>query len=133
MIKKSYWKPLGVGGAVGLLALGCFWWMQKEKVNPVKPMGVQSGTATIHITEDGFVPTETQITPGTVVRFINDDEYWHWPASDPHPTHTFYSEIDPQEPVAPKASWEVTVTKPGIWGLHDHLAPYIIGTLTVVE
>jgi plastocyanin len=133
MIKKSYWKPLGVGGIIGLLALGGFLWWYTRGSSEVSSSVVQSGVATVRITEDGFNPAELTVTPGTVIRFTNDDEYWHWPASDPHPTHTFYSEIDPLEPVAPGTSWEVTVTKPGAWGLHDHLAPYIIGTLTVIE
>jgi len=134
MNNKSVWKRIGVGGAMGIMVVGgALWWSHKTTSPSVVSYETQSGIATVHITEEGFTPSELKVTAGTVVRFVNDDQYWHWPASDPHPTHTFYSEIDPREPVAPDTSWEVTVSKPGTWGLHDHLAPYIIGTLTVVE
>jgi plastocyanin len=87
--------------------------------------------STITIVEDGFVPDTLTVKAGTTVKFVNRDTYWHWPASDPHPSHTFYSELDPRQPVKPGDTWTVTLTKPGKWGIHDHLAPYIVGTIIV--
>lgn len=86
---------------------------------------------TIVITEEGFTPESLKVAVGTTVKFVNNDTYWHWPASDPHPSHTFYSELDPKEPIKPSTTWEVTLTKVGSWGIHDHLAPYVTGTIIV--
>ena len=97
-----------------------------------KPMPEEKGDGkTILIKEDGFYPSDITVPSGTTVKFINKDTYWHWPASDPHPSHTFYSELDPKSPIKPGDTWTVTLTKQGKWGIHDHLAPYVIGTLTV--
>ncbi len=93
--------------------------------------GDKTDGSTIVMVQDGFSPDSLTVKVGTTVKFVNRDTYWHWPASDPHPSHTFYSELDPKQPVKPGDTWSVTLTKPGKWGIHDHLAPYVIGTVTV--
>lgn len=89
--------------------------------------------STILIREDGFFPDTLTVRSGTTVKFVNEDKYWHWPASDPHPSHTFYSELDPREPIKPGGIWQVMLTKPGKWGIHDHLAPYVVGQIIVTN
>lgn len=113
---------------IALVILAILAWGYKKKAE--KPEIVQDGK-TITILEDGFVPESLTVPVGTTVRFVNQDAYWHWPASDPHPSHTFYSELDPRKPIGPNTTWEVTLTNAGTWGIHDHLAPYITGTITV--
>ena len=93
----------------------------------------REGETVIKITEDGFSPSEIKIKLGTKVRFVNESKYWHWPASDLHPTHTLYSEFDPKKPFGPGEEWSFTFDKAGDWYFHDHLSPYITGKVSVVE
>lgn len=85
----------------------------------------------IRIQDNGFLPEVLRVKQGTKVRFINETQEWRWPASDPHPTHTFYSEFDPQKPIGPGEEWRFSFNNPGEWGFHDHLAPYLTGTIIV--
>ena len=87
----------------------------------------------VKMTDDGFVPSEIKIKAGETIRFVNKGKYWHWPASDLHPTHTLYPEFDPRKPVGPGEEWAFTFEKIGEWGFHDHLSPYITGKVVVVE
>lgn len=89
----------------------------------------------VHITmgQDEYEPSEVTIKKGTTVVFTNKSPDWRWPASNLHPTHDIYPEFDPKEPVAPEGSWSFQFDKSGSWRMHDHLAPYITGTITVEE
>ena len=92
-----------------------------------------SGVATVRITKDGFFPEEIRVTKGTTVIFENKDEYWHWPASDIHPSHSIYPEFDPGGAIGPGKNWEFIFDRVGEWGYHDHLSPYIVGKIIVIE
>jgi len=93
-----------------------------------------SGEAILRMTKDGFIPTTLRVTQGTVVRFVNEDEqFWHWPASDFHPTHMVYPEFDPHEALEPNQEWSFTFEEIGQWNMHDHLIPSIIGIIIVIE
>jgi plastocyanin len=95
-------------------------------------MNAETGTVII-MSDDGFEPTTLNIKVGDTVKFINKSKYWHWPASDLHPTHTLYPEFDPRKPVGPGEVWEFTFEKKGNWHLHDHLSPYVTGKIIVEE
>ncbi len=128
-MKKSI---VAIGGVVLVCLVGSgvvFGLSQRNKAQ--KMPQVKLDGKTIVITEDGFTPESITVAVGSTIKFVNSDTYWHWPASDPHPSHTFYSELDPKQPIKPGTTWEVTLTKSGTWGVHDHLAPYIIGAVTV--
>lgn len=93
-----------------------------------------SGETILRMTKDEFIPSTLRVTKGTVVKFVNEDEqFWHWPASDLHPTHTLYPEFDPRQAIAPKQEWSFTFEKIGTWSMHDHLIPYVNGIIIVVE
>ena len=94
---------------------------------------VYSGEAVIRITDDGFNPQEIRITRGTKVSFVNESEVRRWPASDLHPTHTIYVAFDSQKPIAPGEEWRFVFEKTGKWNMHDHLAPYLVGTIYVTD
>ena len=94
---------------------------------------VYSGEAVIRITDDGFNPQEIRITRGTKVSFVNESEVRRWPASDLHPTHTIYVAFDSQKPIAPGEEWSFVFEKTGKWNMHDHLAPYLVGTIYVTD
>lgn len=82
---------------------------------------------------EGFSPDSLIIEKGTTVEFVNMKGGPAWPASDPHPAHTTYSDFDSREPVVNGESWSFTFNNLGVWSFHDHLSPYFIGKITVVE
>jgi plastocyanin len=88
-------------------------------------------TKTIEVNESGFTPNTISVRKCTTVTFKNTGTTDHWPASDPHPTHTGYPGFDPKQPVASSSSWTFTFNKSGTWGYHDHLAPDHHATITV--
>ena len=96
----------------------------------IKMPPVVEGTV-LTLTSDGFVPAELRVKVGERITFVTTTGKPFWPASDPHPSHTFHPELDPEKPVPPETSWSFTTTKPGTWRYHDHLAPYYTGTLIV--
>jgi hypothetical protein len=83
------------------------------------------------MTNKGFDPKSVKVRSGDTVVFENVDEEAHWPASDPHPTHTDYPEFDPKKPVEPNTEWSFTFDKPGEWKYHDHQNPYLKGEIIV--
>lgn len=93
----------------------------------------KSGTTTILMGENDYVPNTLIVKKGTKVIFMNTTPAARWPASNLHPSHEIYPEFDPKEPVLPGKSWEFEFKKIGTWEMHDHLAPYITGTVTVTE
>lgn len=99
--------------------------------NESQKQAVYSGEAVIRMTDDGFRPQEIYITRGTKIRFVNESEIRRWPASDLHPTHTIYAAFDPKNPIAPGEEWSFVFEKTGKWNMHDHLAPYLVGTIYV--
>jgi plastocyanin len=85
----------------------------------------------VTITDKGFSPSKLTVEAGTIVTFINKSTKSRWPASNPHPQHTDYSEFDARMQVAPGSSWSFTFDKPGTWKYHDHLHPELSGTIIV--
>ncbi len=83
--------------------------------------------------EDSYAPVDFEVKKGTKVRFVNESGTLRWPASDLHPSHLIYPEFDSKEPVKNGDSWEFEFDKAGEWSYHDHLAPYITGTIKVSE
>ena len=95
---------------------------------------VQSGTAEIDITSAGFSPAAITVKSGTVVTFKNLDSAQHWPASNPHPTHTDLPGFDALKGLATGETYSFTFTQVGTWGFHDHLNPIENhGSVTVVQ
>lgn len=86
----------------------------------------------ISMTPEGFEPKEVEIHFGEIIIFQNNDTRDRWPASNFHPTHSLYSEFDPQEPVEPGTSWSFKFEREGVWRMHDHLFPHMTGTITVL-
>ena len=122
-------KTIGIAISIICIVIG-LWFVWGRATKAKTPDRALDGK-TVSIEEDGFYPDQLTVSAGTTISFVNDDKYWHWPASDPHPSHTFYSELDPREPIKPGGTWQVTLIKPGTWGIHDHLAPYVIGQIVV--
>lgn len=91
------------------------------------------GRSEVHIvlTEEGFEPPYARISLGTTVIFTTTRPHAFWPASNPHPQHTLYPELDPKEPIPANGSWTFVMRKPGLWGYHDHVRSYYTGMLSV--
>lgn len=85
----------------------------------------------IHITDKGFSPDTITVNLGGEVSFYNLDKEPHWPASDPHPTHTIYPEFDPKTQIEVDKEWKFVFNKPGAWGFHDHYNPQFVGKVIV--
>ncbi|MBI5614194.1 cupredoxin domain-containing protein [Candidatus Gottesmanbacteria bacterium] len=94
---------------------------------------VVTNSVTISMREDEYIPNSLTVKKGTKVVFFNATSVARWPASNLHPSHLMYPEFDPKEPVLPGKSWDFVFGKIGTWEMHDHLAPYITGVITVIE
>ena len=89
------------------------------------------GSVVVHVTDEGFEPRSITVEAGRTVVFENVGDEAHWPASDDHPTHQEYPGFDPRKPVQPGTEWSFTFDRPGEWGYHDHMNPYLTGEIVV--
>lgn len=94
------------------------------------PLGA---THSIVLREAGFDPAMITIKKGDVVEFSTARDYYFWPASDQHPTHSEYAAFDPKRPIPKDEVWSFQFTKSGTWEYHDHLNSTLQGTIHVVE
>lgn len=94
---------------------------------------LQAGSVVVEMHQDEYTPSEVKIQQGTTVIFLNKSEVARWPASDLHPSHGIYPELDPKKPILSGEEWNFTFDKVGQWTMHDHLAPYITAKVLVVE
>lgn len=89
-------------------------------------------TVVIKMTANGFEPREVTIDENSIINFANKDTVDRWPASNVHPTHELYGNLDPKKPIAPGDFWIFKAQQVGIWKIHDHLSPHKRGTITIV-
>ncbi len=85
----------------------------------------------VQITANGFSPSTVTVKQGDYVQFTNEDAAPHWPASNPHPTHTDLPGFDAKKALATGESYRFQFTKIGTWGYHDHKNPSVGGTVIV--
>ncbi len=85
----------------------------------------------IKMTADGFVPATISINKGDYIQFTNTETTLHWPASDPHPTHTDLAGFDSLKGIESGKYYRYQFTQTGSFGFHDHLHPALRGTVTV--
>ena len=83
-------------------------------------IAVSSSSHLVYITPDGFNPKSLSIEIGHTVRWLNVDTELHWPASDPHPTHTASPGFDSGGNLSAGEIYFHTFTKPGFFVYHDH-------------
>lgn len=120
---------------VVLVFLGAAYFLTTDKVpaTPAVSSGQEVGGHVVTLTSDGFIPAELTILEGETVTFRTTTGKRFWPASNLHPSHLEYADFDPKAPVEPDGEWSFTFTKAGVWRMHDHLAPYYTGTITVTQ
>lgn len=90
-------------------------------------------TNEIRVTENGFEPDSVATLIGQEIVFQNETNREIWPASNFHPTHKLYSELDPHEVIEPGDTWSFVLDKEGLWYIHDHLKPSITGRIGVFK
>jgi len=83
------------------------------------------------MTDTAFEPATVTVALGTTVRFVNNGQGLHWPASAVHPTHEALPEFDSKKGLATGEIFSYTFTQKGEWFMHDHLAPKITGKIIV--
>lgn len=115
------------------VTVGARYFFLKKESGEASIVPIDVPENTIYITDDGFVPTTLKIKVGTEVIFVNKTAEWRWPASDLHPVHNLYPEFDTKEAIGPGTEWRFEFERPGTWGMHDHLAPYVVGKIIVEE
>ena len=86
---------------------------------------------TVRYASGTFEPKRLDIEMGQSVTFLNDSEVGVWPASNIHPTHEIFPELDPNEAIRPGGSWTLTFNRPGFWRYHNHLDPSQTGIVVV--
>lgn len=73
------------------------------------------------------------IKVGDTVKFINNDNIPHWPASGPHPMHTACPGFDALRGLTNGESYSFTFNNVEICPFHDHLNTSIHGQITVIQ
>ena len=93
----------------------------------------QAKTVTIARTAAGYEPRDVVVAKGTTIVWENQSNHFHWPASDPYPSHTNYPAFDAGRALAPGESWQFTFDRVGQWGFHDHIKASVTGTVFVED
>lgn len=82
------------------------------------------------IDNNGFKPNSIEIVKGSNVSWVSRGSFYHWPASDAHPTHNKYpsknvgcigSNLDSCRELKNNEIYTFTFDEVGAWGIHDHL------------
>ena len=82
-------------------------------------------------TDSGFIPRNSEISPGDTVRFINKSSDPMWVASNEHAAHMTLPTFDQFSASSYGESYEYTFEKEGVWEYHDHINASQIGTILV--
>lgn len=96
-----------------------------KESSPVAPI--------IYLTKEGYSPAGVKVKKGTEVTFVNKTKKDMWPASDLHPDHSIYPELDPQKAISPGERWIFKFEKTGTYRFHDHINPAYRGIVVVTE
>ena len=102
-------------------------------LGPAAGRGEGGEPVVVRMLDQGFVPNAIEVWQGDSVVFENRGKEPHWPASDIHPTHQVYPELDARQPVVSGQRWTFRFDRPGAWRFHDHLHPEAFGSVVVRE
>jgi len=109
---------------------------EQQKVSETPPGAtekpkLQPAVHFVSIGANVFIPNLITIKVGDTVRWANNDTQLHWPASDPHPTHTGVYDFDPLADLLPGEAFSYTFTQEGAFGYHDHTQAVIKDKATI--
>lgn len=119
----------GIGTLLGVIVLFIVFALRKQIQEPHLPVDA----VTITETKNGFEPARVRLKKGGTVTFVTKINKPFWPASNPHPYHNTYAAFDSRKPIDPAESWSFTFNEIGIWQYHDHIRPFNLGRITVVD
>lgn len=91
----------------------------------------QPSVVYVSYTDSGFTPSAISVANGTTVVFTNNSSQMLWVASNPHPSHTDYPELNSMGGISPGGSFSFTFTRSGTWGYHNHMNPGYGGVVLV--
>lgn len=80
-----------------------------------------SKNISVKLTDNGFEPKSVTIELGATVVWTNTTSRPMWVASDPHPTHSIFSDFDARTRVPQGETYSFTFTKEGSWEYHNHV------------
>lgn len=103
----------------------------REPSEPAPKPKTKSTTHMVSIGASNFVPQLLTTYVGDKVCWVNNDSQLHWPASDPHPTHTGLSDFDPLADLLPGETFCYTFREPGAASYHDHTQAVINDVATI--
>lgn len=103
----------------------------REPSEPAPKPKTRSSTHTVSIGSSSFVPQLLTIYAGDKVCWVNNDTQLHWPASDPHPTHTGLPDFDPLADLLPGETFCYTFKELGVISYHDHTQAVINDVATI--
>lgn len=129
MQRTSFFRSLALAGTVVFFGAGC----SSPASPPAQPTNATTAQleregleeqAVVRIDGSGYHPATVTIRKGQSVLWVNEDVGGnHWPASNPHPTHTDNPAFDPKQAIVPGSMWQFAFDKTGVWRYHDHLHP----------
>ncbi|OGI67204.1 hypothetical protein A3A05_00565 [Candidatus Nomurabacteria bacterium RIFCSPLOWO2_01_FULL_41_12] len=133
---RKIWETNTHSFLVLLVVSGCIFYYGYF-TNPM----VKNGMITVIINDKGFSPEKIIVPQGTTVKWVNQDERPHWPASNFHPTHSLYPEqggcigslFDACRSLKEGEYYSFKFDIAGIWPVHDHLSPGMIMVIEVVD
>ena len=100
-----------------------------EVIPPPLPPPPSNGK-TVTISGSGFSPSSITINAGDTVKWVNNDNKSHWPASDPHPQHNGYAGFD-SFGISAGSDWSFKFNNTGTWYYHDHQSISKTGVVVV--
>ena len=128
-----------------IVVFGAFTFLGNKKTSPTtptkqpdsiksqqtKPIVTQPNnpTATVVLTDSGFVPKDITVKAGTRVVWINKNIRTATVSSDDHPTHRLYPFLNLGE-LSDGSFVQVVVEKAGKYSYHNHLNASETGTIT---
>ena len=133
---KTFFKILGVIILL-LAATYAFYYFRYSKSAPIAANCVQSSeveTMVIYTADKKFSPPCVAISSGSKIKWINQSGSPLSLGADPHPIHSGNRELTNGEfvlDIKNGDSADVTLTKKGSFGYHNHLAPWNMGTVVV--
>ncbi len=120
-MKKFSTKLAAVALATLLLGAGCAKTPENTGTGVQANKPPQGAVVPVTFNPNALTPSAITIKVGDSIEFRNSDLKPHWPASNPHPSHTLYPEFDSKKELQPGETWVFKFEKVGTWGFHDHL------------
>lgn len=98
-----------------------------------QPAAQETKSASVQITNDGFMPATISVSKGTTVVWDNTDTAPHWVATDPYPKNDGLAGFDSAGNLNKGDSYSFTFDTAGTFTYHDQLNPYKIQGSVVVK